>query len=316
MRTLSKQRISRRCGALDVVRTVAAVGALTLTGACGPSGSTGDAGVDASTGGDGATMGQPAMVRFRATVGERAFACGQSYDRVGMGATGTWRPKDFRLYVSNVVLTTAAGGEVPFVLDEDGTFQGRGVALLDFEDATMGCTGTAGTHMALTGRVAAGAYTGIRFTIGVPFELNHADPTTAPAPLNDSSLWWTWNSGYRFARLDGTTTGVPMGFNVHLGSTGCSGNGAGAVNPCRAPNRVEISLAGFDPTSATSTITLDLGALLAQTNVDQNTTGSAPGCMSDPDDADCAGIFANLGLAFGSMPANPGAQRFVRGPNP
>jgi cell shape-determining protein MreC len=38
-----------------------------------------------------------------------------------------------------------------------------------------------------------------------------------------------------------------MGFNIHLGSTGCMGNNAGPVNPCSAPNVGEVSLDTGEP---------------------------------------------------------------------
>ncbi len=284
------------------------VGAAALVASCGPGAMAGDAGSESSVEAGG---GETRTVRFQAVVGTRPFACGQTFTGVGMGGTGSWTPQDFRLYVSNVRLVNAAGAEVAFELDE-GPFQRAGVALLDFEDGSGACRGTAETHTELTGRAPAGVYTGVRFTVGVPFALNHADAASAPAPLNDSSLWWSWNGGYRFARIDGTTTGVPMGFQVHIGSTGCAGNSAGAVNACRAPNRAEVSLTGFDPSSGA--VRVDLAALLSETNVDTNAMGTPPGCMSEATDGDCAGIFAALGLGFGSAPANPAGQRFFRAP--
>lgn len=283
------------------------LGALSVAGCGTGTGAMGDAGTEAGSGDGGGAM----TVRFRAVVGDRDFACGQTFTGLGMGATGSWTPQDFRIYVSNVRLVNSAGAEVPFALAETA-FQHSGVALLDFEDSSGSCTGTPETNLALTGSAPAGTYTGLKFTLGIPFALNHADAASAPAPLNDSSLWWSWNGGYRFARIDGATTGLPMGFSIHIGSTGCMGNAAGAVNECSAPNRAEISLTGFDPTSAT--VRVDLAALVRDTNLDVNTMGTAPGCMSEAMDPECVGIFAGLGLGLGATPANPAGQRLFRAP--
>jgi uncharacterized repeat protein (TIGR04052 family) len=89
-------------------------------------------------------------------------------------------------------------------------------------------------------------YRGIRFTVGVPFELNHANPLKAAAPLDRGDLFWTWQTGYKFIRADYVVDGMEASF--HLGSTGCSSASAlrPPAAPCAQPNRMRIELAG-DP---------------------------------------------------------------------
>jgi hypothetical protein len=50
-----------------------------------------------------------------------------------------------------------------------------------------------------------GAYSDIRFNIGIPRLLNHGDPTQAPSPLDigNADMFWEWNSGYIFFLLEG-----------------------------------------------------------------------------------------------------------------
>jgi uncharacterized repeat protein (TIGR04052 family) len=229
---------------------------------------------------------------------------------MGMSSS-TWTPKDFRFYVHDVRLVTASG-EVPVAIDTAGAFQGQGVALLDFEDRSGACAeGTTETNTQITGRVPAGMASdirGLKFKLGVPFAINHQEPSSAPAPLNLSAMWWTWNAGYKFLKIDGNTAGLPMGFNIHVGSTGCTGNNTGAVNPCMAPNVAEVSLDGFAP--STHTVIADLAALVSMSNLESNTAMTAPGCMSAPTDPECAPLFSALGLPFGSTPAS--TQRFFR----
>jgi uncharacterized repeat protein (TIGR04052 family) len=253
--------------------------------------------------------GRAITIRFDAVVGAERFACGRTYPGVGT-MRSTWTPKDFRFYVHDVRLVTA-DGDVPVTLDAVGGFQGAGVALLDFEDRGGACTeGTTETRTEVTGRAAGatGMIRGLKFKVGVPFELNHREPSSAPAPLNLSALWWTWNGGYKFMKIDGATMGLPMGFNIHVGSTGCMGNNAGPMNPCAAPNVAEVTLDGFDP--ARDVVTADLGALVSMSNLEQNAPMTPPGCMSTATDADCGPIFGALGLAVGGGPAR--AQRFFR----
>ncbi len=133
-------------------------------------------------------------------------------------------------------------------------------------------------------------------------------PGLTPAPLNLSSMFWTWLDGYKFVKIDGKTTGQPNGALMHLGSTGCVESSPNVVTSCATPNRRVVTLMGFDPTS--SVVVADLATLFAGSNLDAN-AGGPPGCMSGPTDSDCAPIFAALGLAFGGG-AQPATQSFFR----
>jgi uncharacterized repeat protein (TIGR04052 family) len=249
-------------------------------------------------------------ILFKPRVGSQDFACGQVYTGVGMSAT-SYEPKDFRLYVHNVRLLSH-GAEVPVTLTDDGAWQHEGLALLDFENKTGLCSnGTEATNDRIVGKAPAGHYTGLRFTVGVPFEKNHQDVSTASAPLNVSTLFWSWAGGYKFIRLDGRTTGLPNGHNLHLGSTECQTSGPNQVTACQNANRFEVEIAGFDPTQA-QRVVLDVAAVFSGSNLDANQAQTGPGCMSDPDDSDCAPIFERLGLAFGDTQANPAHQLFFR----
>ncbi|HUI76655.1 MAG TPA: MbnP family copper-binding protein [Bryobacteraceae bacterium] len=253
---------------------------------------------------------QKVTIRFQAMVGESKLACGQFYE--GVGTTGSKiTPHDFRFYVHNIRLIDANGKSVPVELEQDSKWQLDDLALLDFEDGTAGCiNGTPDMNDRVVGTVPAGRYKGLQFTMGVPFEKNHTDLTTQPPPLNLTALAWVWNAGRKFARLDFASTGLPRGFSVHLGSTGCTPSDTKITVPthCTEPNRPEVELRQFDVTS--DLVAADLGALLKDTNVDVNQPQTAAGCMSSPQDSDCAGIFANLGLPLAGNPARP--QTFFR----
>lgn len=165
---------------------------------------------------------KPVAIRFQAQVGDALFTCGKRYDGIGVTKSKI-SGRDFRFYVSNVRLVDAAGEETPLQLDQDGKWQLDDLALIDFENGTGGCSnGTPEMNERITGKVPDGQYTGLRFTLGVPFNKNHLDPLTQPSPLNLTALMWVWNAGHKFARLDFSSTGNPRGFLVHLGSTGCA----------------------------------------------------------------------------------------------
>ncbi len=255
---------------------------------------------------------QSYAIRFSPRVGAEAFECGQSYG--GIGSSGSKvTPTDFRLYVHNFRLIDRQGREVPLELDQDGKWQVEGIALLDFENGTGPCAnGTPETRQVVSGSAPAGDYTGLKFTVGVPFARNHADPAKAPSPLNLTQLFWVWNAGYKFARIEMQTTGLPNGWMLHLGSTGCQPGGTAQTIPtgCTFGNRAEIALTGFDPRR--DEVVTDLKMLLDGANVDLNQPQTARGCMSAPNDADCGPLFANLGLPFAGKAA-PGQKFFAVG---
>lgn len=243
---------------------------------------------------------QAVTIDFAARVGGEAFQCGQTYD--GIGATASaYVASDFRFYVHDVRLIGSAG-EVPVTLDVDEWQTAEGIALLDFEDATADCqTGSAGTHTAVTGTVPADTYTGVAFKVGVPFEQNHLDVTTAVSPLNIPALYWAWSSGYKFLKMDGVVNG--QGFNLHVGSTGCGTTGTTPPDsPCANPNIIEVSLPDFTP--GTQTIIADPAPVFADVDVSVNTANTPPGCQSFPDDPECGTVLPKLGLPYGGNPAD------------
>lgn len=274
---------------------------------------------------------QPVTLKFAAEFAGKPFACGARIEGIGLGKA-TVDPVDFRLYLSGIELLKADGAAVPVALEQDGKWQVKSVALLDFENGTGGCVnGTPDMRAVVTGTVPKGVYTGLRFTIGVPFDLNHADPTLAPSPLNLTAMFWNWQGGYKFVKVD-LATGPAMpagghdqpapgavpaakapvkasGFSIHLGSTLCqSPSKTSAPTACANANRVTVSLPNADP--ARSTVVFDPAPVLAAVDVSTNTPETSPGCMSFPNDPECLTVMPKLGLAYADRPAE--AQVFAR----
>ncbi|NJK61634.1 MAG: metallo-mystery pair system four-Cys motif protein [Synechococcaceae cyanobacterium SM2_3_1] len=259
---------------------------------------------------------ETATIQFAAMVGGQPFACGQRYPNLGSAGTEV-TPTDFRFYVSEVALIDAEGTIVPVSLEQDGIWQYESVALLDFEDKSGPCAnGTTETRDQVVGTVPAGDYQGLQFTLGIPFELNHEDATLASSPLNLTSMWWNWQGGYKFVRIDlelpmemdqpesqnhgdhshvDHAYGAGGGFLIHLGSTGC-GITPGNQKPDRCSNRNAplIRLDNFN--LAQDVVIADLAALVVDSDLSSNAPDTALGCMSGPEDGDCVGILANLGL--------------------
>ena len=267
----------------------------TLVAACGDDEPTGPDVIDVS-------------IAFSAQVGGAAFVCGTSYDDVGTMNT-TITPTDYRFYVHDVRLITASGSEVSIALDQTGDWQMGDLTLLDFEDGTGSCVnGTAATNTVVEGTVPAASYSGIAFRLGVPEDMNHMDQTAAPAPLDLSGLFWNWNAGYKFLRIDHTSAAMPGGWNVHLGSTGCSPTGSPTTPAigCVNEHRPEMVFSSFDHEN--DEIVADLARLLEGSDLTFNTASTASGCMSFPGDADCPPVMNRLGLDYEGV--NSSGQTF------
>lgn len=246
-------------------------------------------------------------LEFAARVGSAPFSCGERYE--GLGSAGAaFTPRDLRFYLHDLRLVEVGGAEVPIELEQDGVWQLDGIALLDFEDASSGCeNGTPETRSVVRGTVPDGDYLGLRFKLGVPFDRNHANAAVAPSPMNLTSMFWSWNGGYKFLRIDGDVEGLPS-WRLHVGSTGCQGDMMGNVTTCANPNRPEVELSGFDVRS--HTVLADLAVLVAGADLAHNTPDTPPGCMGAPSDPDCASYFGALGLPWNG--SDPERQRFFR----
>ncbi|MDH5621615.1 MAG: metallo-mystery pair system four-Cys motif protein [Gammaproteobacteria bacterium] len=217
------------------------------------------------------------------------------------------RLTDLRFYVSSVTLIDSNGIEHGLEMSEDGLWQHSGIALVDLENGEAACVnGSPAMNSQVSGTTTAAGFSGLRFVLGVPFDLNHANPLTAQPPLDDAAMHWHWRSGYKFLRAGVATESD--GFWLHLGSTGCEGT-VQNISGCRSPNRVLVELSGFSPT--TDRIEIDLAALFPDVDLNDGRRGD---CSSGPAEASCAEPFRALGLEFGNNTAAspPGSQGVFR----
>ncbi len=234
-----------------------------------------------------------------------AASCTESYLGVKIPFVATWGDtaihcsdaeialSDLRLYVSEIELKDTRGKIHPLVLHDNLQWQQSELALIDLEDGQGAClNGTRETYAYLVGSLPPGDYTALRFTVGVPFNRNHANPLTAEAPLDDSAMHWHWRSGYKFLRAGIRTPND--GFWIHVGSTGCEGT-VRKISGCRFPNRVKVEVAEFSP--GRDAIAVDLKTLFAGIDF---TDGVATDCSSGPPETACVAPFTALGFDFAS----------------
>ena len=235
-------------------------------------------------------------IGFVARYGDDPLACGTSSAAAEL--------TDLRFYLHDLALQAADGSWNTITLDADSPWQQGDLAMIDLEDGASRCqNGTAETNRSISGSVGGDGLKGLRFTLGVPFDRNHADPLIAAAPLDDSAMHWHWRSGYKFLRAGVGTS--DDGFWIHLGSTGCNGT-VGNITGCRSPNRVTVLLPAFDP--GVDRVVLDLSALLEGTDLGDGEPGD---CSSGPSEDACRAPFAALGIDFDSGERNS-EQRVFR----
>lgn len=235
----------------------------------------------------------PVSIVFSAVHDGAALSCDDGPDAV--------RLIDMRFYVHDIELQAADGSWRLLDLDAGTPWQNEDVVLIDLENGAGACRGgSAQINRAVTGVAEGGSFKGLRFTLGVPFELNHSDPVRAQSPLHLTVMHWHWQAGYKFLRA-GVRDGDTCAW-LHLGSTQCQGM-IGAIEACRNPNRTTVTLEAFDPTA--DVVAIDLAHLFAGVAL---TAPQPRGCMSDPNDTPCAPVLVNLGVAAGA----PSAPVFSR----
>jgi hypothetical protein len=147
-------------------------------------------------------------IRFNPFFGSGSSAPKFALNTPYINAAGdTVRFTTAKFYVSEISLVDTLGKLVPVT--------GAPVYLIDWASPQR-ADGT--SAVALT--VKPGVYAGVVFSIGVPESLNHQNASTQAAPLGvDSGMWWAWNPGYIFHKIEGNfdSLKVSRNFLYHVG---------------------------------------------------------------------------------------------------
>jgi hypothetical protein len=114
-----------------------------------------------------------------------------------------------KCFISEIAMVDTLGRLVPAKADA--------VYFVNWGDSATASSG----KLRLTVQVAAGNYAGVKFNVGVPQELNHQNPTELPATLRNavSDMWWSWNPGFIFSRMEGRVDSANQSVNFvyHIG---------------------------------------------------------------------------------------------------
>lgn len=196
-----------------------------------------------------------------------------------------WKYKQLQFFIHNIEIKTKGNTWQSWVM-ETNPYQSNDVALLG--EMCGEVNKQSNWHLELDYLSQSQEITDIRFTLGIPFSLNHLNPLTQKSPLNIPSMFWGWRGGHKFMRVELGSKNDDWLF--HLGATGCK-----ALSPVRAPkeeclqpNRVVISLPF---TQETTHIALDLSVLFNNLEITHENS-----CQSSPDEKSCKILFENLGM--------------------
>jgi uncharacterized repeat protein (TIGR04052 family) len=232
----------------------------------------------------------PTKINFQPLYQNVAISCGSVFSPAGEdnqkeNNLQQWQYSQLQFFIHDVEVNTIKKGWQPWLMITNAN-QTSTIALLG--EACNERSEQGYWQLELTPLEEPSTITDIRFTLGVPFELNHLNPLTQPSPLNDSSMFWGWQGGHKFIRAELVSKDDDWLF--HLGSTGCK-----ALSPVRAPkneclypNRVVIALP-FN--SQTNTIEFDLAVLVNDIGLTRKNS-----CQSAGDEESCKVLFKNLGI--------------------
>ena len=192
-----------------------------------------------------------------------------------------WMLSQLQLYLSDFHINNK-----PVLLDPTLTHQQPQLALLG-----MVCSeqDNANWQLKFTRPLTAGQ---LSFTIGVPEVRNHQNPLQAKTPLYHSDMYWSWQLGYKYLRLE--LASETEQWALHLGAAGCH-----SASPMRAPqapcqhqNRPKITL----NYNGEQTLNLDLAPLLTGLALTPDNH-----CMSDPNRLSCQILLPRLGIGSNAL---------------
>jgi len=197
----------------------------------------------------------------------------------------SWQYQQLQFFIHSVEVKTSQNDWQPWLM-KTNSYQSANVALLG--EICNELKKQSNWELELIPLAESENITDIRFTLGVPFSLNHLNPLTQASPLNVSSMFWGWRGGHKFMRIELASKNDDWLF--HLGSTGCK-----ALSPVRAPkaeclqpNRIIVSLPF---TNENSNIDINLAVLFNELELTRKNS-----CQSSPDKESCKVLFENIGL--------------------
>lgn len=191
----------------------------------------------------------------------------------------------FNYFVSNFRLRRADGSE--YVLPTDNNY------FLVQADKPE-------SQSALLANVPAGSYTGISFMIGVDslrstMDISKRTGVLDPGMAGHDGMYWEWNSGYIFLKLEGKSTASATGrFLYHVGGFGGGFYDKKTINNLRTVTVSFGTDAATVSTNASPTVFVIADALKVLTGTRTVSIAQNPSVMFDPFSASIADNYARM----------------------
>jgi uncharacterized repeat protein (TIGR04052 family) len=221
---------------------------------------------------------------------EEHLGCQSTF--VPEGTDKTWFIEQFQFFLSNIEITSDNSNWQHLQLVKS-PYQNADTALLGKNclerEQQPNAEALGNWSITFTNDINLSKVTALRFNLGVPFTSNHLNPVSQESPLNLPSMFWVWQTGHKFMRIELGSLNEKWLF--HLGSTGCT---AASVMrepklPCRYPNTVNFELPIVKGEGKQLTLNVDLAKLLKKVVLTP-----ASSCQSERDSASCQQLFNNL----------------------
>lgn len=204
-----------------------------------------------------ATISVPVLFRFNHV----PLRCDQSIRL----QSNTWAINKLAFFISGLSVKTTTSDVWQSLPLRVSDWQTNNTALLWFNHECRNQNDTNFNHQLEidTSKAIWQAVTHVRFELAVPFTDNHTNPLIQASPLNIPEMFWSWQSGHKFVRIDlSTDANTPQSsWSYHLGSVGCESASSmrAPKHPCSMPNRFKITI---DKASNQAALFFDLAALL------------------------------------------------------
>ncbi|WP_205859255.1 MbnP family copper-binding protein [Pleionea sediminis] len=215
-------------------------------------------------------------IQFKLMYGENSISCGTAMQINGQ----SWQLSQFQFYI-HALQFRSQGQWVPatFEVPENNDPHVKLIGGV--------CNSNFDWKMTVKSPVAPKNIDAVQFKIGVPFELNHNNPLTQKSPLNQSDMFWVWQTGHKFLRLE--LTSETNDWIYHLGSTGCHSESAvrAPAKACKNPNVATVRI----DVNELKTIGIDIKPLFE--GIDLNSESS---CKSEPANELCKHLLERTGL--------------------
>ncbi|WP_347373950.1 MbnP family protein [Aequorivita sp. Q41] len=170
------------------------------------------------------------VIKFDNGVGDQDFIFGTSYEK----SNGeSYKLETLKYLISNIALTDSNGKTFMYPTEDN-------VFIIDEAKGN-----NAGEIWVTLDNVDAADYTSISFGVGIDqarYELGADGQGDFLQLAEDEGMLWSWATGYRFTRFDGTfssSTVTDQALNIHMGSVGTSLDNYRAVS-LPFPNSVRV----------------------------------------------------------------------------